>query len=209
MSFGDYSCPLPAALTDIPENDCPFNLNQVVRMWLYRDIAGQDNPFATIAAAEAALTVDPLFAAVDDTKFIATPIIENLEAPTSEEVTEAGGTNATPFGIEIVTGMNPIVVNTPMFRELKPEVVRELKKLNGEPSLRAFFVNEFGRVYGEEITDGGEFRGIKIRNFTVKEPQRLGKNTNDKTPFRFNLDYGWADRLNSATPTDFDAITDY
>ena len=209
MSFGDYLCPLPAALTEIPASECPFNINQLVKMWIYRDIAGAAAPFATVAGAETALAVTALFDAVDDTKFVSTPIIENMEIPTAEEVTEGGGSNATPFGIEIVTGMNPIVVNTPMFREITPEIVRALKTLNGEPNLRAFFVNEFGRIYGEEVTDGGEFQGVKLRNFTVKEPQRLGKNTNDKTPFRFNLDYGWGDKLAVAVPSDYDAIYDY
>ncbi|MEX0596917.1 MAG: hypothetical protein WD512_10495 [Candidatus Paceibacterota bacterium] len=207
MSFGDYICPA-GDLEQPADLECAFNLWQIQKMWIYKDKGGYV-PFATAADAETALATTAAFAGVGDEIMISTPFIENLEIPTSEEVTEAGGTNATVDGQEIIVGVNPIIVNSPMIREVNPAIVRALKKLNGIPSLRAYFVNEFGDVMGDEVTDGGEFRGFKLNSLFIKEPQRMGKNTNDKMPLRFGLNYGWADNLKKVRPTDYDALNDY
>lgn len=206
MSFGDYAC-TAGDLEQPAELLCPFNLFQIQKLWIYKD-AGV-SPFATKADAETALAVTAAFGATGDDKVISTPFIENMEIPSPEPVTEAGGSNATVNGREIVTGTNPIVVSTPMMREVTPEIVRQIKALNGVPRLRGYMINEFGDVIGDEVTDGGIFQGVLLSSFFAADPQRMGKNTNDKMPFRFNLDYGWSDRLAKVRPTDYDALNDY
>ena len=110
-------CPLPTALSDIPSSTCPENLGQIQRYWFVRKgevvwdiVTPANNVPATITgqAPEDAAGWNILFAAVDSTKVVKTPLIggdSTLTAGTT--ITQGGGDNSTLNGETLVNGINP------------------------------------------------------------------------------------------------------
>lgn len=206
MSFGSCSCPLPTALTEIPNLDCGFSLKQIQKLLIARK--GAIN-FATVAGAGSASTKaawDALINANDGDKVVISPFVENFVIPQSEPILEGGDDNTTIDGNPIVVGAGQIRA-TGVFAELPPATLQALKKLNCETNLEVVLINQFGDLYGLQ-PGSTDFTGIPIQSFFVGDPGNEGLNTRDKAPIGFNFRYGWRDRLVKVTPADFDARFD-
>ena len=201
MTFVSCTCPLPAAIGGITAVTCGENLGQIVKIAFQR--AG--SPFigftGVLNHADLLASWTAKKAAADATKIQVTPFLENMVIPQVEAITEGGDDNSTIDGRVIVVGASTIQV-TGQFRSLPAATLRELKAYSCENDLTAYFINEFGKIIGVS-EDDVELAGIPIYEWFIGDGGSEGKNTQDKTIYRFNMNYGWRDYLKFVTPSDF------
>lgn len=202
-------CPPAASLATIPDQVCAEDLKQVQRAFITRRDQGQ---FADEAAFAAQATWTPLFAAVDSTKIVKTPLFENLIIPVGEPITEGGGDNTTLNGEEIVLGTGPIVV-TGTFRSIQNAIIQVMQGIACEskpginPGLGIILANEFGQLIASQpLGAGNPVEAIDITSLYVPDAGNEGKNTDDKSNFRWNFRDGWRNGLILVTP-DFDPLS--
>lgn len=195
----EFVCPPPTALEAIPIFDCPEKIGQIQKMIFQRAGFEFVDP-ANAFTAEASWTA--LITAVDDTKIVITPYLESVVIPSPEPITEGGGDNSTLNGRELVVGETNPIVNG-MMRNVPGKVVKALKKLAQE-ELVVYFINEFNQLVGISEDDGDTVTGIPLHAFFAGDAANEGKNTHDKAPIRFGVDYGWRDNLYIVKPA-FDA----
>lgn len=202
--FIDCLCPQPTALTAIPALTCGENLGQIVKIAFQRKQASAPFPSKVgSGSGDAGLLASwtALKAASAGTKVTVTPFLENVIVPPIEAITEGGDDNTTLDGMPIVTGAT-IVQVTGNFRSITAAILTVLKKYNCEPDLTVYLINEFGYIIGWSV-GGTTFQGIDINNWFIADGGSEGKNTHDKTMFRWNLRYGWRDNLVIVKPADF------
>lgn len=202
------NCPLPASINDLSDIVCPEIIGQVQKLVFQRRQSSA--PFSTFEGATAGgadliASWDAYKTAVDDTKVATTPFFDSFTIPMVEAVTEGGDDNTTLDGAELVVGTTTVTV-TGQFRNLPAANLRQLKAYNAEQNLTIYMINESGKIWGQNLT-GDEFSGTSIYNFFIADGGNEGKNTHDKTAFRFSLRCGWRDNLVSVDPADFDALT--
>ncbi len=206
--FASCACPGLSELAAIPAFTCGENLGQIQKIIFQRRQATGSPTFATLILPQTLANWTALLTETDDTKVVATPLFENFIIPAVEAITEGGDDNTTLNGVPLVVGASTISV-TGNFRSIPAAILRALKAYNCEPNLTVFFVNEFDKIIGRSTTSAStDFRGIPISEFFIGDGGNEGKNTQDKTMFRFNLNYGWRDNLKFVTPTDFSALFD-
>jgi hypothetical protein len=206
--FASCACPQPAAIIDIPALTCGENIGQIQKIIFQRRQATADPTFATQLLPQVLANWQDLQSATDDTKVQVTPFCENVIIPPVEAITEGGDDNTTLDGVPLVVGASTISV-TGDFRSIPSAILAALKKYNCENLLTVFFINEFGKIIGQKTNSAAtDFRGIDILEWFIGDGGNEGKNTQDKTMFRFNLRYGWRDNLIFVTPTDFNARFD-
>lgn len=196
-------CPLPTALTAIPNVTCVVSIDQISKLLFQR--AGYK--FATEVAAQTLATWTGLKSATDDTKVISTTVpLYNPIIPESEAITEGGGDNTTPDGLAIYKGENTITF-TAQLRGLSKEAYQALKKLPCETaaslsnSLVVYMVNRHGNIW----MDTTNLTGIPIRNFRISTRGSQGFNANDTYTISFTMDAEWDNDLGQIVPTDFNA----
>lgn len=206
--FASCACPGLTELAAIPAYTCGENLGQIQKLIFQRRQATGSPTFATLILPQTLANWTALLTETDNTKVVATPLFENFIIPPVEAITEGGDDNTTLNGVPLVVGASTISV-TGNFRSIPAEILRALKAYNCEPNLTVFMVNEFDKIIGRTTTPAStDFRGIPISEFFIGDGGAEGKNTQDKTMFRFNLTYGWRDNLKFVTPTDFSALFD-
>jgi hypothetical protein len=202
-------CPLPAALSDITPVACGENIGQIVKIIFQRRQAAEPFPTfegAVLLGADLKASWDVFTAAVDSTKAVVSPYLESVVLPASEAITEGGDDNTTLDGVAKVVGATS-PEGTGMIRSLPAAQLKQLKTYNCEEDLTIYLINEFGKIIGTS-SDGTQFGGIPINDFFIGDGGNEGKNTADKTPFRFGLVYGWRDNLAFCKPDDFSARND-
>lgn len=201
--FGTCACPLPAAITTIPDVTCGLSIKQIQKFIIARR---SDQLIATLASAALLASWTPLLAAVDNTKVQVSPFVESVVIPPSEPILEGGDDNTTIDGAPIVVGAGQIRA-TGLFAELSSAALVALKTYNCESDLMIGFINQDGKIWGSS-PDGVKFTLLPITSFFVSDAGNEGLNTRDKSPVGFNLRYGWRDKLVAVVPTDFDARFD-
>jgi hypothetical protein len=196
-------CPIPTALTTIPAQTCKEDLGQIQKIVFSRigqSFITASNNIITLASWTAT------FAAANGTKTLITPFLESVVIPSSEPITEGGGDNTTLDGQELVVGeTNPIV--TAMMRSVDNLIPAAMRTLRCE-NLQVYLINEWGKIIGKTVDAGVTVIGIPIHAFWVGSTDNQGKNTQDKTPFRFGFAANWRDTIHIATPVGFDAKTE-
>lgn len=199
-------------MTAIPAaNACKFKFDQILRLAFQRSAAGNSFDATTLITAKTAW--DTLIAAIDDTKVVFTPIIFNPIIPSSEELTEGGNDNSTPYGIEQYLGEGAVKV-TGEFRNLTPEIKKALAALScesdvslGVANLRVFMMNKDGQVIHEVDPDTPtEQRGIPIYNFRVGSMGSQGFNSDNVIPFSFSMAGDWDNEIAMVKPA-FNILT--
>ena len=206
--FASCACPLPEEITDIPAQGCGGNIGQIQRIIFQRRQPTGTPTFATRVLPQTLANWTTLLTATDATKVQVTPLFQNHVIPPVTAITEGGDDNTTIDGNTNVVGASTIEV-TGEFPNLPAAILAALKMYNCEPNLTVFFVTEYKKIMGWSTTlASADFRGIDIREFFIGDGGSDGKNTTDKTMFRYNLKYGWRDRVKFVTPTDFDPLFD-
>lgn len=197
-------CPLPAALVDIPTQDCPFIFDQIVRQAF--QLAGQSS--FTEATIKVLATWTPLLASSDATKVVTSPIFAELVIPQSEALTTGGNDNTTFNGIPQYNGEGAVTV-TYQISNLSPETKTALESLTafslagatGKSRLTTFLFNKDGKI----ISDN--HKGFPIYNFRISSVGSEGFNTPNKHAVSFTLMPGWDRNAVISEPTDFDPLT--
>ena len=139
-------------------------------------------------------------AAVDDTKTLVTPIVDDVEnepgAPITEELTTRN----------IVTGLEPTTFSG-LIAGAPGATIASFKKLACEKTLFVYFIDDDGNIIYS--LNGVKPEGFKVSNnsFAVQDLE-LTKRTINKNRFTFQLEPGWSDAAKKATPVDFDALVD-
>lgn len=212
-------CPLPTALTAIPQPTCPFKFDQIVRAAFQRRQPVGTPPFASLVLAQTLSEWTDYKAAVDSTKVVVSPMFAGLTIPQSEALTAGGNDNSTFNGIRDYNGEGSVTVNG-QFSNLPPASKRALDKLSQESLASAVGVSNltvylFNRDrYGFMVNpvDGAgaattNYVGIPIYNFRISSPGSEGLNAKNINNFSFDLPADWADYLASISFA-FDPLTE-
>lgn len=197
-------CPPPAALASIPAQNCPFRMDQQVRMAFGRRAVPA---FATEAAIKLLATWTPLIAATDNTKVVLSPLFAGMVIPGSEGIFVGGGDNTTFNGIREYQGENFVTV-TGTFKNMSPAVKDALDLLSqeslassvGVSNLEIILFNKDGYAAHRNL----DF--IPIYNFRVGSRGSEGLNANDIHTFSFDLLPNWEKGL-TMTKLSFDPLT--
>jgi len=200
-------CPLPASLTPVIPIDCPFRLDQIVKMLFFQRSHG---PFATLASMKLLATWSPMLASPgDETTVVPTPIFANLVIPDSAGKFVGGNDNTTFDGVPEYYGDTPVTI-TGEFKNLQPATKVLLDALSeysfpsavGKSNLAAMFVNKDGVIFHNNLN------GFDIYNYRIGSRSSQGLYTPDLNKFSFDMKSDWDKALASVVPTDFDALVD-
>lgn len=211
------NCPNDGILTEIPNDNCPFDLKQIQRLALATQgkvvwdsatgggagdgVPQLDSQVDTKADWEALLT------AVDNTKVVVTPLIGGdpiIEA--GEPITEGGGDNTTLNGVEDVTGVNPSKFSC-NFKSISPATEKAMKALMCN-SVEVYFFTEGGKIVCENIEGTENHKGFNVQALFVSDRNNAGYGTKDTNAFSFSLPAGWSENLVLVSPADFNPLYD-
>ena len=109
------TCPVGAAIPTIPSSDCIENLGQIQKLILVRT-KDSDGGLNSVDLADAIIlaTWETLKAAIDSTKAVVTPFINNPTASGGEARTYGTG-NQVVDGVPIVLGSDPVTMTAQFF----------------------------------------------------------------------------------------------
>jgi len=208
-------CPLATSLTDIPASACPENMGQIQRYWFVRKgeviwdtVTPANNVPATIAALAptvlAGWTI--LFAAVDDTHVVASPLIGGDSSVTAgSTISQGGGDNSTLSGTTLINGINP-ADGTARFDSLTGPQIAAFRTLACEGTgLEVYMINQQGLIWGQQ--SGDLFTGFDVSNVVLGSMTNAGFGTRDNNTMTFQLDFDYDETKAAITPTDFNALT--
>lgn len=195
----DCNCPSPTALTEIPAENCPFNMNQIQRVSFQR-LSGE--PFDTEADIKLLASWQAKETATTDDKIVTTPLIGGdpiIEA--GEAITTGGGDNSTLNGVEEMEGTNPSTFSA-NFKGISPAQEKALKTLMCENNIGVFFHLQGGRTVSND-----NYGPIPIQNVFISDRANAGFGTKDTNIIRFSLLAGWSENIVMTTPS-FNPLTD-
>ena len=196
------ACSNPATLESIADFTCPIDFSEIAKLIFNRNRIFQKTtppPVLEVDIITLAEWLDTL-AAVDDTKSLVTPIVDDIEnepgAPIVEELTIRN----------VVTGFEPTVF-TGFLSGAPQTTVASFKKLTCEKTLFVYFVDNDGNIIYN--LNGTVPEGFKLSNNSFfMQDLELKKRTTNKNRLGFQLEPGWSDGAKKATPLDFDALVD-
>ena len=195
-------CPNAATLETITDFTCPVDFSEIAKIAISRkkvfQKTGADPVTETdiITLAEWVATL----AAVDDTKTLISPIVDDVENEPGSPITEELTTR------NIVIGLEPTTF-TGLLAGAPGTTIASFKKLTCEKILYVYlFDNEGSIIYN---LNGTVPEGFKLSNNSFfMQDLELKKRAVNKNRFGFQLDAGWSDGAKKATPLDFDALSD-
>lgn len=210
-------CPPAASISNVTLYQCLDSFGQTQKFILQRTLKadGSRNSFkpnAAVTPTDPTLLAGwtPLLAAVDGTKVVQTPFVNE---PTSEAgvARTYGGGNATLGGIEIIVGAEPTSFEG-VFLNQNQKTIKQLKTFMCE-ELSLFYVDEYGRIKADSNGLGLEDEDLEIFGFPVQGffigDQKLGGlEEPDKNAIMFKHAPNWSDNSVVLVPTDFNALRD-
>lgn len=196
------SCPNAATLESITDFNCPIDFSEIAKFIFSREKVFQKTTVPPVVEADIitlAEWVDTL-AAVDDTKSLVSPIVDDIEnepgAPITEELTTRN----------VITGFEPTVF-TGFLSGAPQSTVTSFKKLTCEKTLYVYFIDSDGNIIynlNETVPEGFK---LSNNSFFMQDLE-LKKRTTNKNRLGFQLEPGWSNGAKKATPLDFDALVD-
>lgn len=199
------NCPLPSALTSVPESECGTTFGQISKIGIQKIQASPSFSDSTIALKA---TWTPLLAASAGTKIVLTPMISNFIIPQSDVKAEGGGDNTTVNGIRNVIQLNTVTASGKLLN-INEDTKAALQALfpfskapmAGATLLWAYFITTAGNVIYKK---GGE--GFPIYNLIVTDPAAEGFGKDNSFGFSFDLEGGWSDNF-AMVASDFKPLT--
>ena len=161
-------CPPPAAMNSIPVVSCPSDFGQIQKLlfWRVKDGATANEMTAANAILEATYT--GFLAAVDGTKMVASPIVEQPESTPGEERTSRGG-NASVGGIPKSLGSDFSNMSFQLLSK-RQDQIEALKNLRNEGSnLGVILINANNQLglLADDVETPTTFTPIPINQFFV------------------------------------------
>jgi hypothetical protein len=211
-----FDCPVPNVLPEIPANDCPFKIDQIVRAaFQLRQLDGE--PFSPTNAITKKASWATLVSATDETKIVFTPIFASLTIPQSEGKEEGGNDNSTAFGIPEYVGENSVKVESE-YKNIAPAVVAALRKLvqqsipqTGSYRLTVFLFTKNGQILCIETKEAAvtKHSGNPLFNLRFSSRGSEGFNASDKVKQGWYFPSDWDEKVALITPEDFNPLTDF
>ena len=205
------SCPAPAALADITKVSCPEDAGQIQKAYFQRRYStGTTLNGFVIATADPTLaaTWTTATTAVDGTKVVTSPYIQNPETDGGGAITYGGG-NTTLGGTVEVVNSEPVTFTSNMLKMNQLTIV-DMKALACE-ELTVFLIDQYGRIWGtvDDLTTPTIFRGIPLRSFHVSDKLWGGLEAPDYNNLTWSFEPNYSDKLAVQIPADFNALTDF
>lgn len=195
------SCPNAAALETVTDFTCPINFSEIAklifcRLKIFQGIIQPPTVVTLGTLSEWAVTL----AAVNDTKTLITPVVDDIEnepgAPITEELTTKN----------VVTGFEPTTF-TGFLAGAPAVTVALFKQLTCEKILYVYLVDSDGNII--HAMNGTAPEGFKLENNSFfMQDLELKKRTVNKNRLGFQLVPGWSNTAIKTIPVDFDALTD-
>lgn len=209
MGSLNFECPLPAALSDISDPNCPQKFGQIQKLAirLKQDPAAVDPTFEVMADIIDKTKWTAAMAALDRKKIVITTFISSFVIPPGTPVTEEGNNNNTVNGMTILSGIQNVMV-TGRFLNLPANIAEELRKLMpysaltpGFTDLEAAFFNESNSII--HTSDGAvapvpEF--FPIFNFFISSVGSEGLNKPNVHAMQFEMLGDWDKNLVVSNP---------
>lgn len=215
----DCNCPDNGILTEIPANDCPFDMKQIQRLafasagkviWDSESGGGAGSGVPVVGQqADTKADWDARLTAVDNTKIVVTPLVGGepiIEA--GEAITEGGGDNSTLNGVEEVTGVNPSRFSA-TFKSLLPAQEIALKEIMCK-GVEVYFFLQGGKIALAKVggTNAEERKGFPVQSYFFSDRNNAGYGTKDSFTMSFSLVEGWSEDLSILSPADFNPLYD-
>ena len=198
---------IPVALTEIPVVTCPFKIGQMLRFWFVRagevifdSVTPASNLPATIASdlINEAAPWAVLFAAVNSTKVVKTPIVGGNPTITAGTAnTFGGGGNDTANGLVLNLGVNPSDVSMDFFFLTKEQIIA-IRKLECE-DVEVYIINNEGKIFFWEDENGLQ-TGIPVLNLQLLDKSNGGVVTPDVNTLSFKFPARYDEKLTSVNP---------
>ena len=198
---------IPVALSEIPVVTCPFKIGQMLRFWFVR--AGEvifdsgtpaNNVPATITGdlINEAAPWAVLFAAINSTKVVKTPIVGGNPTITAGTAnTFGGGGNDTANGLVLNLGVNPADVSMDFFFLTKEQII-SIRKLECE-DVEVYIINNEGKIFFWEDSNGLQ-TGIPVLNLQLLDKSNAGVVTPDVNTLTFKFPARYDEKLTSVNP---------
>jgi len=204
----DCNCPTKTALDTVEYNPCFEQFGKDGR-WAFQRLDDAGNAFVdAVNGIEEEASWTPLPDAVDDTKVVITPLLEEVTFNEPAKLEDSENLD----GAAIVVGSGPQLV-TAVVRNMTPDQMKALKALGCEVNLTLYRIDNNGKIMAREITDTpATYGGIKIspNTFIVLDPTRGGARVDQlKATIQFYLPANWYDTTKVIIPeAGFDPLTD-
>ena len=201
------SCPLGAAISDIPVEACPEDFGQIQKIFFQRRFStGTTENTIAQASIDVLATWTGLETAADGTKLQVSPYIKN-------PVNEAGGNRQGPTGNAALNGIPRSLGTEPgtfsaVIESSKQNVIEALKTLRCE-DLVVFFVNANNQIAGitDDLDSPTLIKGIPIQELFIGDKVLGGYDGFDYNDISFQLPPDWSDKFYVVTVTTFNPLT--
>lgn len=195
------ACPNPDALETITDFDCPVDFKEVAKIVISRQRVFQSaiQP-PTVVLLDTLSEWTATLAAVDDTKTLVSPGVDEVENAPGEAIIEELTLRNIVIGLDDTT-FTGFMAGAP------GPTVKSWKKLSCEKILYVMFITNDGNIV--HSLNGTEPEGFKVSNnsFFILDTEMIKKTIN-KNRFGFMLESGWSDAAITTPITGFDALID-
>ena len=176
--------------------------------WIFQKLDYANNKFVDGSnGIELATSWDPLPDAVDSTKVVITPPLEEVDIPEPGILEDSENLDGAPFRVASEPQTFSAIVRLPT-----PAQYDAIKNLACEKNLTVYRVDNNGK-FGVRQLASGEYAGIKISpgTFNVTSPFKSGNTRVDQLKLRitFSVADGWYSNFAVISPeTGFDPLTE-
>lgn len=201
----DCNCSV-TVLETIP-NDCIAEFLKDGK-WIFQKLDDVNNKFVDgVNGIELASSWDPLPDAVDDTKVVITPLLEEVDITEPGILEDSENLDGAPIRVASDPQTISAIVRLPT-----PAQYDAIRSLGCEPKLTLYRVDNNGKFGVRQLTTG-EYAGIKVSpgTFNVTSPFKSGNTRVDQLKLRitFTIADGWySDFAVIAPEAGFDPLTD-
>lgn len=203
-------CPAGAHLADLNIAECKESLGQVQKVIIQRRYKAtgvlNEIPAANIKTKTG---MAALAAAIDGTKIIISPYIQNPTTTPGEARTFGGG-NQTLGGIEIVIGREPTPFEGVIYQE-KQSTIKTMKTYSCE-EIGVYLIDENGNIgaIADDPENPTKYSPIPIRSFFIGDKNLGGYEEPDSNSIRWSFLPNWSDNLViiKQSELDYNPLTD-
>jgi hypothetical protein len=205
MSRIDCDCPPAAALSSVSANSCGISLGKIGKI-IIQQLDDTGNLFENATnGIELESSWSALPDALDSTKVVVTPILEEVVFNEPETLEDSENLDGAPIAVAEGT-----TLVTAMIRNPAPADVAALRDAECFENLTVYFVDNNGNFLARQI--GSDHVGIKIsrETFLVKSPSRdAARVSKFRTMIQFHLPAEWFDTVAKIAPeAGFDPLTE-
>lgn len=203
-------CPAGAHLTDLSIAECKESLGQIQKIIIQRryQSTGLLNKIS-ITSIRQKTAMASLAAAVDGTKIVISPYIQNPTTTPGEARTFGGG-NQTLGGIEIVIGREPTTFEGIIYQESQ-QTIKAMKSYSCE-DIGLYLIDENGNIgaIADNPSNPTNYMPIPIRSFFLGDKNLGGYEEPDSNAIRWSFLPNWSDNLViiKQSELDYNPLTD-